>query len=100
MEFIAVILGLLLAWRASLTHFTYNLHGDSVSSLAWAKADRVNSTLARQANIIFTTLSVHLHATVAETTHIPGELNVIFDGLSRGLTSSELGLDESRMRHL
>ena len=32
MEFIAVILGLLLAWRASLHHFTYNLHGDSISS--------------------------------------------------------------------
>jgi hypothetical protein len=70
MELIAIVLGLLLAWRASLHHFTYNLHGDSISSLAWAKADRVNSTLARQANIIFTTVSVHLHATVAETVHI------------------------------
>ena len=60
MEFIAVVLGLLLAWRASLHHFTYNLHGDSISSLAWAKADWVNSTLARQTNINFTTISVHL----------------------------------------
>ena len=97
MEFIAVVLGLLLAWRASLHNFTYNLHGDSISSLAWAKADRVNSTLARPANIIFTTASVHLQATVAETVHIPGKLNVIFDGLSRGLTSQELGLNESLM---
>ena len=71
MEFIAVVLGLLLAWSASLHHFTYNLHEDSISSLAWAEADRVNSTLARQANIIFSTISVHLHATVAETVHIP-----------------------------
>ena len=97
MEFIAVVLGLLLAWRASLKNFAYNLHGDSISSLAWAKADRVNSTLARQANIIFTTISVHLNATVAETVHIPGTLNIIFDGLSRGLTSRELGLDESKL---
>ena len=97
MEFIAVVLGLLLAWRASLHHFTYNLYGDSISSLAWAKADRVNSVLARQANIIYTTISVHLHATVAETVHIPGTLNVIIDGLSRGLTSHELGLDESQI---
>jgi len=96
MEFIAVILGLLLAWRSSLHNFTYNLHGDSVSSLAWAKADRVNSTIARQANIVFTTISVHLNAAVADTIHIPGSLNVIFDGLSRGLTPSELGLDQSR----
>ena len=97
MEFIAGVLGLLLAWRASLQHFAYNLHGDSISSLAWAKADRVNSTLARQANIIFTTISVHLNATVAETVHIPGTLNIIFDGLSRWLTSRELGLDESKL---
>ena len=97
MEFVAVVLGLLLAWRASLKNFAYNLHGDSISSLAWAQADRVNSTLARPANIIFTTISVHLNATVAETVHIPGTLNIIFDGLSRGLTSRELGLDESKL---
>ena len=97
MEFIAVVLGLLLAWRASLHHFTYNLHGDSISSLAWAKTDRVNSILARQANIVYTTISVHLLATVAETVHIPGTLNVIFDGLSRGLPPRDLGLDESKM---
>jgi hypothetical protein len=32
MKFIAVILGLLLAWRTSLHNFTYTLHGDSASS--------------------------------------------------------------------
>jgi hypothetical protein len=96
MEFIAVVLGLLLALRASLHHFTYNLHWDSISSLAWAKADRVNSVLARQANIIYTTL-IYTTISVAETVHIPGTLNVIFDGLSRGLTSRDLGLNESKM---
>ncbi len=34
MEFLAVILGLLLAWRTRLSNFHYHLHGDSVSSLA------------------------------------------------------------------
>jgi hypothetical protein len=86
MEFLAVILGLLLAWRSNLRHFHYQLHGDSISSLAWAKADRVNSTLARRANIVFTTISIQLNATVADTVHVPGTLNVIFDGLSRGLS--------------
>jgi hypothetical protein len=93
MEFLAVILGLLLAWRSNIRHFHYQLHGDSISSLAWAKADRVNSTLARRANIVFTTISIHLNATVADTVHVPGKLNVIFDGLSRGLSPLELGLD-------
>ena len=93
MEFLAVILGLLLAWRSNVRHFHYQLHGDSISSLAWAKADRVNSTLARRANIMSTTISIHLNATVADTVHVPGKLNVIFDGLSRGLSPLELGLD-------
>ena len=36
---------------------------------------------------------MHLDATVAVATHIPGKLNIIYDGLSRLLTPSELGLD-------
>jgi hypothetical protein len=41
MEFIAVILGLLLAWRKQISTFHYDLHGDNMSSLAWARSDRV-----------------------------------------------------------
>jgi len=93
MEFLAIIFGLLLCWRTNRANFYYNLHGDSMSSLAWAENDRVNSTLARRGNIVFTTLSMHLSATVAVATHIPGKLNIIYDGLSRLLTPSELGLD-------
>ncbi len=96
MEFIAIIFGLLLCWRQGLTTFHYNLHGDSKSSLAWAQANRVNSMLARRRNIVFTTLSMHLDANVAEATHIPGTLNVVFDGLSRNVHPSELGLDVSK----
>ena len=93
MEFLAIILGLLIAWRSNISNFHYQLHGDSISSLAWAKADRVNSTLARRANIVFTTISLHLNATIADTLHIPGKLNIIFDGLSRGMSPTALGLD-------
>ena len=97
MEFVAVVFGLLLAWRHQLRDFHYSLHGDSVSSLAWARADRVNSILARRANIIFTSLSMHLNATLADTEHIPGKLNVIFDGLSRHMSPTALGLDPALM---
>lgn len=93
MEFTAVVLGLLLAWRAKLSDFHYDLHGDNRSSLAWAQSDRVNSVLARKANIIFTTISMHLNANLAEAEHIPGILNTTFDGLSRGITPQELDLD-------
>jgi hypothetical protein len=95
MEFLVIICGLLPCWRTARSNFYYNLHGDSMSSLAWAENDRVNSALARRGNIVFTTLSMHLDATVAATTHIPGKLNIIYDGLSRLLTPSELGLDSS-----
>ena len=93
MKFLAIIFGLLLCWRTVRSDFYYNLHGDSMSSLAWAKNDRVNSTLTRRGNIVFTTLSMHLDATVAVATHIPGKLNIIYDGLSRLSTPSELGID-------
>ena len=97
MEFVAVVFGLLLAWRHQLHDFHYSLHGDSISSLAWARADRVNSLLARRANILFTTLSMHLNATLVDTEHIPGKLNVIFDGLSRRVSPQDLGLDPTLM---
>ncbi len=93
MEFTAVVLGLLLAWRTKLSDFHYDLHGDNRSSLAWAKSDRVNSVLVRKANIIFTTISMHLNANLAEAEHIPGVLNTMFDGLSRGVSPQELHLD-------
>jgi hypothetical protein len=93
MEFVAVVLGLLLAWRLKLEKFHYDLHGDNMSSLAWAKADRVNSLLARRANIIFTTISMHLDATLSETEHVPGSMNILFDGLSRNVSPQDLGLD-------
>ena len=97
MEFVAIVFGLLLAWRHQLHDFHYSLHGDSISSLAWARADRVNSLLARRANILFTTLSMHLNATLVDTEHIPGKLNVIFDGLSRRVSPQDLGLDPALM---
>ena len=93
MEFIAIVFGLLLCWRLELTRFHYDLHGDSMSSLAWAKGDRTNSILARRSNIVFTTLSVHLDCQVATTEHVPGKLNIIMDGLSRDVDPSSLGLD-------
>ena len=93
MEFVAIVLGLLLAWRTKLNTFYYDLHGDNMSSLAWARSNRANSILARRANIIFTTISMHVHAQLAENEHIPGSMNIVFDGLSRNVLPERLGLD-------
>jgi hypothetical protein len=95
MEFLAIIFGLLLCWRTQKSDFHYNLHGYSMSSLAWESKDRVNLKLARRGNIVYTTLSMHLDAKVAVTTHIPGKLNIIFDRFSHLLCPADVGLDVS-----
>ena len=40
---------------------------------------------------------MHLNATITDTEHIPGKLNVIFDGLSRNVSPQQLGLDPTLM---
>ena len=36
---------------------------------------------------------MHLNAHLAETEHVPGSMNVVFDGLSRNVSPEQLGLD-------
>ena len=40
---------------------------------------------------------MHLNAILADTEHIPGKLNVIFDVLSRQVSPQDLGLDPALM---
>lgn len=95
-EYLAVLIGILMAKHLKLRSFTYRLLGDSVSSLKWAFKDRAASVLARRANIGLTLVSVDIDASVSETEHVKGEHNVVFDGLSRGKTMTEVGLDPSK----
>jgi hypothetical protein len=94
-EYSVVLLGLLLARKLGYKHFSYDLAGDSISSLVWCDKDRVNSSLARAANIGFTLVAVDIDATVADIRHVPGVDNVVWDGLSRGKKGTEVGLDET-----
>lgn len=52
-EFMAILLGLLLAHFMKLHNFRYQLIGDSTSSLSWAKAGRSPSHLAKRSLVIF-----------------------------------------------
>ena len=92
-EFLAILLGLLLAHHLRLRAFRYHLLGDSVSSLAWASKGRVSSERARRASVVFSLLTMHLQALLALTTHVPGVDNVVYDGLSRNETPIACGLD-------
>jgi hypothetical protein len=76
--------------------FPLQFNGDSMSSLAWAQVNQVNSVLARRGNIIFTTLSMHLDAHAAIATHIPGKFNVLYNRLSRNVTATDLDIDASK----
>lgn len=99
-EFLAVLLGLLLMHRLNLRSCAYSLRGDSVSSLTWAATDRTASSLARRANIGFTLLASEIDAVVADTVHVPGTLNTVYDGLSRGVSAADAGLDPALQVHL
>ena len=98
-EFLAVVLGLLLARDCGLRSFSYSLRGDSVSSLTWAAGDRAASSLARRANIVFTLVACDIDALVSDTVHVPGKLNVVYDGLSRGASAEEVALNPARQRY-
>ena len=74
--------------------------GDSRSSLAWVLQGRARSVLCRRASIGFSILAVNVAATILETEYVPSKLNVVCDGLSRGIPPSELGLDEGLWVHL
>lgn len=93
-EFIAVLLGLLLIKQTGCVApgFAYDLVGDNVTSLSWVRRGYTASVLARRANVGFSLVAVDLDATLAETRHIAGELNVVYDGLSRGKSGTDVGL--------
>jgi hypothetical protein len=92
-EFLAVVVGALLSLALGIRNKSCCLWGDSMSSLAWAERDRVNSVIARRANIVYTLASVRADIDVTEKVHVPGKENVVFDGLTRGKTGEEVGLD-------
>jgi hypothetical protein len=91
-EFLAIVLGTLLAICLGLRNRAGVPWGDSMSSLKWALKDRVASTIARRANIVYTLIAARFDITVDSTQHVPGKKNVIWDGLTRGKTPAELGL--------
>jgi hypothetical protein len=45
-------------------------------------------------------VSVHCNAHVADTVHVPGVDNTVYDGLSRGKTATEVGLDPAAQMFL
>ena len=99
-EYLAILLGLLLSKSLGIRDGVFAVLGDSRSSLAWVLQGRARSVLCRRASIGFSILAVNVAATILETEYVPSKLNVVCDGLSRGIPPSELGLDEGLWVHL
>jgi hypothetical protein len=99
-EFLAIVLGVLLAVHLGFRHRGVELQGDSKSSLQWAMKDRVKSVLARKANIAYTLTAAYADIVITKTTHVPGEINSTWDGATRGVTPEKLGLDMALQIHL
>jgi hypothetical protein len=91
-EFLTVSVGVLLCQMLNIHHQSCELHGDSISSLAWSQQDRASSTLARRSNIAYTLAAAHNDITVVNCIHIPGKENVVYDGLTRLRTAADVGL--------
>lgn len=92
-EYCAVLLGLFWLFSEGHCHTGVDIEGDSISSLQWIKKGRARSLLARRPSLGLHLLLACSDNVMNKTTHIPGVLNKQCDGLSRGLTSREVGLD-------
>lgn len=93
-EYMAVMLGLLMIRETGCIapDFAFKIVGDNTTSLSWSAKERVKSQRARRANIASAMIAIDLNASIAETEHIAGEDNVVYDGLSRGKDGPEVGL--------
>jgi hypothetical protein len=98
-EYGAVVLGLLVCHILGLRHRSCELHGDSISSLTWSLRDRADSILARRTNIGCTIAAAHIDMTFTSTVHVPGKVNVIWDGMSRGKSAGVVGLPPALQIH-
>ena len=57
--------------------------GDSITALTWAYTERTRGPTATNAAMVWTLLCIAADVHIADTTHLPGKLNVTCDLLSR-----------------
>jgi hypothetical protein len=95
-EYAAILAGLLVLRQLGVRDCAIEVRGDNVASLSWLRKGRAASVYARKLSIGVNLLLAHMGAHVASTIHVPGEDNWQMDGLSRGKSSLEVGLDPTQ----
>jgi len=88
-ELIPVAIGCLTLALRGVRHARLSLRGDSITALSWSTSGRFSGDLCTRTAIVLTILSVHFDYTIVDTQHIPGEENVVCDGLSRMYTTPQ-----------
>jgi len=91
-EFIAIVIGVYMTAILGYKDFGYCLHGDNVSSLAWAVHGGGISPRAKAASMALALINIRIQSNLTNITHVPGKMNVVADGLSRGKRCEELEL--------
>jgi hypothetical protein len=89
-EFIAIVAALFALSQRGFSHFSYDLIGDSMSSLKWTRSGFTKSVIARSAAIGMSLISIKIDSMLANAEHIAGKLNVSCDNLSRNVPVDSL----------
>jgi hypothetical protein len=88
-EFIAIVLALYVLCRSNLMDVAYEIIGDNSTSLHWSEKGTANSSLAHRASVAFSLINLTGNLRLQEAQHIPGVVNTVCDGLSRGVSGSQ-----------
>lgn len=94
-EFIAVVVGFWILYRAGIRNCNVRLEGDSRTALTWGTTERFKGLLNLGSVIAFIMLGTRFNIWVSDSVHIPGVDNVTYDALSRGTTCDQLGFNHA-----
>jgi len=76
------------------------LQGDSTSALSWASKEKFRVGRSTAASIMWIQLQQQNEQPIESVSHIPGEMNLVSDALSRGTSARELGFHPKVIYHL
>ena len=90
-EFIAVVLAMACLASLGVSNASVRLRGDNVSSLGWSVRERFKGCLCLNSAVVYIAIGSRYDLRVEETVHLPGQMNFVCDGLSRGVHPRAFG---------
>ena len=90
-EFLAVVVGLAILASLGYAGHSIIVKGDNTSSVAWSTTERFRPGPSRGCAVFFMAFATIADLVVDQGIHIPGERNIVCDGLSRDKQAYEFG---------